>query len=208
MSNTTSKLVTPARLQQLLDCYGSSPTSWPEEERQDALTLLKNTPELHTLHGQTQQLDNFFTQHKEYEASMVDKNAMQLLQQRIMRDLPEQILDDKQDGIHKHDGRQGHSNRNKEYRSHRNRLWMSSLAASLFIVSLSLGVIHQIYGPGHTQLPPVASQHPANQQDNIMVSNDFDAWAWEDITGESVSDNNDNGAATMLALVDMELAAE
>jgi hypothetical protein len=196
MSNTTTKLVTPKRLRQLLDCYGSTPSAWPQDERRAALTLLKSSPEMETLRCQAQTLDNLLMQHQAQETNTMDTTAMQVLQQRIMHELPEQ------------DGDLHQAGHEPEHRSHRGRFWMGSLAASLFIVSLSFGVIHQLFGPNHIPVTPVTHPHVANQQNNAVASNDFDEWAWEDITGESLSNNTDSEPATMLALVDLELPAE
>ena len=88
---------------------------------------------------------------------------------------------------------------------------MGSIAASLFIVSLSAGVIHQLFNP---------ALDSANQQTSNMtrvdngdylnndLNNEFAQWAWEDITGESLTLDTDNDPTTLLALVELELAAE
>jgi hypothetical protein len=208
MNNTTSKLVTPTRFRQILDCYGSTPSAWPQDERQAALSLLKASPELQTLHDQAQTLDKLLIQQQKQESYTIDDSAMQALQQRIMRELPEQEVTDNRIDINRQSGRRDHSKPSSTHRSHRSHLWMGSLAASLFIVSLSVGVIHQLLGPGHTIVPPTDRQHVTNQQNNVTAYSDFDKWAWEDITGESLPNNTDNGPANMLALVDMELPPE
>ena len=208
MNNTTCKLVTPTRFRQLLDCYGSTPSAWPQDERQAALSLLKASPELQILRDQAQTLDKLLIQHQAQEAKAMDVQAVQVLQQRIMRELPVQEIAENRDDINKQSGSREHSNPSLARRSHRSRIWMGSLAASLFIVSLSFGVIHQLFGPGHTPVPPVDRQHVVNQQNNVTASSDFDEWAWEDVTGESLSNNSANVAANMLALVDMEISSE
>ena len=197
MSNVTTKLVTPTRLQQLLDCYGSSPSSWPEDERQAALSLLKGSPELITVRDQTQSLDNQLAQIHELEHNTVDQTAVQSLQQRIMNQLPEQELPGRNNSascnknITKGEGSTHHPQRSK--------VWIGSIAASLFIVSLSAGVIHQLFSPAHD---------PVSQQSSNIANNDFAQWAWEDITGESLAVETDNEPTTLLALVDMEFLAE
>lgn len=195
MRNTMTKLVTPTRFRQLLDCYGTSPSAWPEDERKAALTLLKTSSELQTMCDQAQSLDRLLAQHQAQDSSAQDAKAVQSLEQRIMHELPEQ------------DGIQNQAIAVSVHRPHRSRIWIGSLAASLFIASLSFGVIHQLFGPGHSTATSIVQPQIPDQQNNL-AGNDFDKWAWEDITGESLTTEIDNGPATMLALVDMELPAE
>ena len=92
MSNPTTKLVTQTRIRQLIECYGSSSASWPEEERQAALNLLQGLPELKSLRDQTRSLDNLLANYQALENHAIDERAMQSLQQRIMDQLPGQDL--------------------------------------------------------------------------------------------------------------------
>jgi hypothetical protein len=201
MTNPTTKLVTQTRLRNLLECYGSSPSSWPEEERQAALNLLKGLPELKTLRDQIRSLDDILAQYHEQGINAIDPLTTQSLQQRIMSQLPEQELPDSGDNDHtnKSEGSTRHP--------YRSRIWVGSIAASLFIVSLSVGVIDQLVSKGGS---------PTNQQSSNVVSNglnnglnnEFAQWAWEDITGESLTLEVEREPTTLLALVEMEFPAE
>ena len=77
---------------------------------------------------------------------------------------------------------------------------MGSIAASLFIIGLSAGVIHQLTNQ---------EQNLENTQNNSAQNgSEFDQWAWEDVTGESLTIDTDNDPTTLLALVELELPVE
>lgn len=185
MNSITTKLVTSTRLRQLIDCYGSESSSWPEDERQAALSLLKGSPELNQYRNDTRKLDKLLAQLQSTEIQTIDQTAMQSLQQHIMQKLPEQESNASNTSV-----------RNKN----RSRFWMGSIAASLFIVGLSAGVIHQLINPGQNIIGSQASISQAN--------NEFEQWAWEDVTGESLTIDTDNDPTTLLALVELELPVE
>jgi hypothetical protein len=212
--NVTTKLVTPTRFRQILDCYGGSPSSWPEDERQAALNLLNNSAELRALQDEVllldKPLDKLFAQTYALEHDAIDQHAVQGLQQRIMNQLPEQEPLAKPGKTEKDETSDG-STRSL----HHNRFWWASIAASVFIVSLSLGVIHQLNTPDHapsSDRTPVAQKSEDTGSDDIgsdnMGKNEFAQWAWEDITGESLSSDSDKDPTTLLALVELELPAE
>ena len=186
MSNPTTKPVTQTRIKELLECYGSSASSWPAEERQAALNLLKGSPELTRLREQTQSLDQAFMEHRVREISHTDQQAVQSLQQRILHQLPDQELPE------------SHEDRPAPH-PHRFGLWTRSIAASIFIASLTFGVINQLYNPENS-----SRAQPATD----MASNEFDQWAWEDITGESTESESEADPTNLYALVALELPAE
>lgn len=201
MSKVTTKLITATRLRQLLDCYGADSTSWPEDERQAALSLLRGYPELTNYREQIHALDRLLKQLKAQEDNVLDQQAVQTLQQRIMHNLPEQTLPASNN--HTHDHTTDNQVNSSRQSSHRSRMWMGSIAASLFIVSLSVGVIYQHVAP---------EQETGNMQTNHIAGNDlgdvFTQWAWEDITGETLATATDSEPATLLALVELELPVE
>jgi hypothetical protein len=232
--NMTTKLVTPTRFRQILDCYGSSPSSWPEDERQAALNLLKNSAELRALQDEAllldKPLDKLLEETQSLEKDAIDKDAIQGLQQQIMNQLfeqeppasprpanprpanlrPNNIRPANQSKTEANEARDGST-----HSLHRNRFWWGSIAASVFIIGLSLGVIHRLNSPDHA---PIADQIPVAQKSEDMGSddigsdnmgkNEFTQWAWEDITGESLTGDSDNDPTTLLALVELELPAE
>ena len=87
--------------------------------------------------------------------------------------------------------------------SNRSKVWMGSLAASLFVVSLSAGVIQQLFNSDHD----AAIQQTSNMASNEYI-NEFAQWAWEDITSETLTMDTDNEPTTLLALVELELPVE
>lgn len=189
MSNPTIKRVTPARLKELLECYGSSASSWPTEERQAAMNLLKGSPELTALRDQIQPLDNALMEYHDAENNLTDSQAVQSLQQRIMSQLPDQEWPE---------SNTVHTDRPTS-QPHRFRFWTGSIAASIFIASLSFGIIHQLVNSENKSLTPPATE---------LSDTEFAQWAWEDITGESLEAESENDPTTLYALVALELPAE
>ena len=189
MSKPTTRLVTQNRLKELLECYGSSSSFWPAEERQAALNLLNGSPELITQQSQIQSLDKLLMEYRNLESNSIDQRAVQSLQQRIMSQLPEQELPESNtDDI----------DRPTLY-PYRFRFLAGSIAASILVASLSLGVIHQLYPP---------ENNPTIQPSAEIASNAFSQWAWEDITGESIEPESENDPTTLYALVALEFPAE
>jgi len=194
MSKNTTRLVTDNRLLQLLDCYGSESESWPENERQAALSLLNGSQELRHYQAEVRELDTLLNQLKAQDNQSINQLDTQQLQQRIMQHLHEfepvsgSNIEELQ--ITKH-----HSAiwRHK----HRSRFWIGSIAASLFVVSLSVGVISQLIN---------STEH--QQVNQLQSSNEFIQWAWEDVTGESLAEETENEPAILMALVDLDIPAE
>ena len=196
MSNITTKLVTDTRLKQLLDCYGSESSSWPEDERQAAISLLKGSPELKHYREELRELDKHLSQFQVEENLAVDQPAIQSLEKRILSQLPEQTSTrDSSDII------QNSSNNVAPVKHiHRSRFWIGSIAASLFIVGLSAGVIHQLLSPGQNSINPQISK--------AQNDTEFARWAWEEVTGEPLMIDSESDPATLLALVELELPLE
>ena len=189
MSKPTTKLVTQTRIQELLECYGSSASAWPAEERQAAVNLLEGSPELNALHDQIQLLDRALMEYHNAEINHTDSQSVQSLQQRIMSQLPDR------------EGLELNADHNDKPASHphRFRFWTGSIAASIFIASLSFGIVNQLYQP--------ENDSPTSSSTDI-ASNAFAQWAWEDITDESVETESENDPTTLFALVALELPAE
>ena len=199
MSNPTIKRVTPGRLKELLECYGSSASSWPAEERQAAVNLLKGSPELNALRDQIQPLDDALMEYHETENNLIDPQAVQSLQQRIMRQLPDQQLPESSTA---------HNDRSAS-QAHLFRLWAGSIAASIFIASLSFGVINQLVNSEKNSLTPLSTELSNTEPSDTGLSDTaFAQWAWEDITGESLEADSENDPTTLYALVALELPAE
>lgn len=198
MSNVTTKLVTDIRLKQLLDCYGSEPSSWPEGERQAALSLLKGSSEHGHYREEIRELDKLLSRLQAREDIELNQTAIQSLEQRILGELPEQEVSASINSrITKPGANDSIAPAQNRYRS---RFWMGSIAASLFVVALSTGVVHLLFSP---------TQNAVNlQNSNLQPGNEFTQWAWEEVTGESPVIDSESDPATLLALVDMELPVE
>ncbi|WP_455198311.1 hypothetical protein [Kaarinaea lacus] len=205
MNNTTTKLVTETRLRKLLDCYGSDPSGWPEDERQAALSLLKGMPELKDYRDEIRTLDKLLEKQQTRDSIAITSEDIQSLQDRIMDRLPEQQSSQQSNEQHESDDRVIHiSQADPVKESHASRNWLGSIAAGLFIVSLSVGVLYQLFGTDvHTTDGRVAVTDSGN-----TMSNEFIQWAWEDVTGESLVADNDSDPATLLALVELEFPVE
>lgn len=201
MSRPVTTLVTQTRIKQLLECYGSSVSSWPEEERPAAMNLLGGSPELKILREQIQPLDNMLMQYRDVQSNSIDQHAAQSLQQRIMDQLPDQELAEIDHN----------NNDNSAHHPHRLRFWAGSIAASVLVASLSLAVIKQLYIPGSTSQNNSQNNSESNslaQLSSDIADNDFARWAWEDITGELLEAESENSSATLYALLELELPAE
>lgn len=185
MNNPRNKPVTQDRIKQLLECYGSAPAAWPEDERRAALNLLQGSPELKTLREQVRALDDLLTEYRESDNSALDSQRVQSLQQRMMDHLPDQVP-----AADNH----GHGDSTSS-RPHRLRFWMGGIAASALIASLALNVIDQTHSPDTRQTADIAGD-------------EFTQWAWEEITGESLEAESENDPSTMVALLAMEFPTE
>lgn len=180
MSNTTSKPVSQSRLKQILECYGSSPSSWPEDERQAALNMLAASTELKSLHDQATALDRQLARLRTMDSARIDNSARQSLQQKIMKQLT--IQDE---------GSAAYTTGQRQSIYHRLGLWGGSIAAGLLIAVLSFNALQQSIPLNHT----VAE---------IGGDDVFAQWAWEDITEESLNNDPENDPGTLMALVELE----
>lgn len=204
-----TKLVTPTRLRQILECYGGSPTSWPAAERQAALNLLQGSAELRALQDEAlfldKSLNTLLEETQELEHGTLDQHAVQRLQQRIMSQLPKQESPASDSSIYISSIHNSSLHNSSTHSGHQHNFWWGSIAASVFVVSLSLGVIYELNGPGHA---PITGQTNIAQTSESMDNDEFTQWAWEDITGESPADDSNNDPTTLLALVELELPVE
>lgn len=56
------KTVTAARVQQLIECYGTSYSAWPADEREAAIAILNKSPELQQARQEEARLDTILKQ--------------------------------------------------------------------------------------------------------------------------------------------------
>ena len=57
MSAKTSKLITPERVERILECYGSNPDCWPEDEKTAALSLIQHSAQLLKIQQEAEAFD-------------------------------------------------------------------------------------------------------------------------------------------------------
>ena len=62
MNGKTAKLISPERVEQLLECYGADPNSWPDDERATASALILHSDRLKQLQKEAEQLDKLLLQ--------------------------------------------------------------------------------------------------------------------------------------------------
>ena len=90
MAEQTTKPITKERVETLIDCYGGSPMTWPENERAAAQELLAHTPSLQRKCELAKRLDEVLTQHRATISDHANTNALNKLQTHILRQLDEQ----------------------------------------------------------------------------------------------------------------------
>ena len=187
MSHNPTQPITHARLTALINSYGCSPTLWPEDERSEALALLKASPDLQTLCDQEKPLDDVLTQYRQREDSTLNQDAVDFLERRIMRQLPEQ--DSPANNVTMLN--------QPKHKPQRFTIWAGSIAASVLVAVVSFGIFNQQFSTNVDK-----STHTSTSSPVQLVSDEFAQWAWEDITDELLDDESDNMPATIYALLE------
>lgn len=179
MNSKTAKLISPERVEELFECYGANPESWPDDERATALALIQNSSELQSLQREAEQLDQFLI--SGHDKLKTNAPVDSKLVARIVDHLPQQ-----------NNSRQPGSTSN---RKHSTRAlfdfsgWVGMVAASIAVFVISVSIIN-------LQTPPVSNEQPS------LVQVELDEWMWEQVTGESESE--DEEPMTIMALLEME----
>lgn len=179
MNSKTAKLISPERVEELLDCYGANRDSWPDDERATALALIQNSSELQRMQQEAEQLDQFLISGDD----KVDANAPvdSKLVSRIVNNLPEQNKAQQVGSAINH----AHSKRLLfDYHN-----WIGMAAASIAVFVISVSIMN-------LQPSSVPREQPR------LVQTELDEWMWEQVTGEL--DSEDEEPITMMALLEMD----
>jgi hypothetical protein len=161
----------------ILDSYGSRPEAWPAEERRITLACIQASPLLQQYQRQLAELDARIETEQEAAIRQLTPN-LSALQRRILSQLPEQTTPT-----------------TVQARTfwQRSRDWllprqlMPALVATMLVTVVFLT----------SQIPP--SNPPAADAD------EYEAWAWYDITGQELPIVAANSSLTMTDLVDLEI---
>jgi len=179
MNSKTAKLISPERVEELFDCYGANPDSWPDDERATALALIQNSSALQGLQQEAEQLDQFLISSDDKLESNAPVDSK--LVARIVDHLPEQNNSRPLGSA---------SNRKHSRRSFFNfNGWIGMAAASAAVLVISVSILN---------LQP--SSVPGEQ--SSLVQTELDEWMWEQVTGETESD--DEEPITIMALLEMD----
>ena len=179
MNTKTSKLVSPERAKDIIECYGADSSAWPADEKTSALSVIQHSSELQALLQETKQLDRLLDAGKLHETESEDTNKRLL--SNIVNNLPEQ---------EKHPKPEYRNTTQKQRQSFLNsNRWIGAIAASVAVFVISLSIV---------ELSPV-NVDPSNTKVAQLV---LDEWMWEDVTGEAMTEEED--PLTMLALLELE----
>ena len=179
MNAKTAKLISPERVAQLLDCYGANPKAWPEDERSTALALIQHSSELKQLQLDAQQLDQFLSAGD--SQGVMQARADSKLVAAIVSDLPQQ-----EEAVHLGSHSTGSQSSRSIFSSGN---WLGMIAASVAVFVISVSILEL--------KPATAPQTQLN-----LSQQELDYWMWEQVTGESVGE--DEEPLTMLTLLELE----
>ena len=180
MNGKTAKLISPERVRQLFECYGSNPDSWPLDEKVAALSLIQHSSELQELQKETSRFDEILNGYDVSNEIEVDVN--QDLLASIVNALPEQEARKNSQ----------YSNRKREDK-HRffdfNRT-IGAVAASVAVMVITFSIM------------TLAPETTHNRSANLASQAELDGWMWQQVAGEPAEDFDE--PLTMMALLELE----
>ena len=179
MSAKTSKLITPERVERILECYGSNPDCWPEDEKTAALSLIQHSAQLLKIQQEAEAFDELLVAGEEV-ADLSDTDNSELLKQ-IVGELP---MQDKYPDAAFKNKQLGH--KKSILNSHR---WIGAVAASVAIFVISMSIV---------ELRPVSVIPPLSN----LAQVELDQWMWEQEVGEVIDE--DGEPLTMMALLELD----
>jgi hypothetical protein len=180
MNSKTAKLISPERARALLECYGADARAWPEDERASASALIHHSAELRELQQQARSLDDVLKT-TEDQFPLLKEPADPTLVARIVDNLPPQ--DRSGGGM----TRSGSRYANKGFNHPRSFLSLAAAAAAVLVISMSIVNLHTL---------------PVNRKQPAPVASELDDWMWEQVTGESLDDNEE--PLTFMALLELD----
>lgn len=176
MNGKISKSVSIDRVHQLIECYGASVDSWPEDEKIPAQALLQASVGLQKCHSEAAQLDNIIElDAPEITSQLRGDSGNNSYVEKIVSQLPAQ-----EDGQHS-------PNSIYWFDSlwNKHRLMAASVVAMLVVVFI-------------LQSKPIVNP----QSDINLVQSELDQWMWEETTGLSQNDVEED--LTFMVLIELE----
>ena len=169
MSTNTVKLISPERVKTILDCYGSNPDAWPEDEKVAALSLIQHSSELRELQQEAVKLDGFLSEAvNELNLDGGDSNT---ILGKIVNSLPEQAGVQHPQFVNRDTG-----GKNSLFDWNKT---LGTIAASVAVVAISLS----IFNITPDSVKPVSSVAASQVE--------LDNWMWEQVVGESVDESDE-----------------
>jgi len=193
MNTGTAKLINEARVKELLDCYGADAEGWPQEERASAVTLIKHSADLRRYQQEAKRLDD--AMQIPQEKQNLDSRPGSDLVTSIINALPEQ---DRGNAVKLSD-----HFRTKQATAPKWWSYTALAAAAVLVLAVTFVMEQAIEQSKPTQptQPLVAAK---------VSRDDLHQWLWEQATGPSDDDeqdfsqNDSDGPATFMAMVDLE----
>ena len=184
MSNKTAKLISPERVEQLLECYGGNPKSWPDDERATALALIQHSSHLKQLQQEAQHLDHLLVQ-ADSVATAISPQAANVvpnadLVDRIVKNLPEQ------EKPTRHSGRGGSGTTRRPALLTGNWLSMAAASIAVFVVTFSIVELNSLH---------------SHQPKNAVTQQELNSWMWNQIGSDS--DSQDDEPLTVMSFLEM-----
>ena len=174
MNSKSEKSVSPERVEVLFDCYGANPDAWPEEEREMAVRLIKNSSELQARQREAEHLDQYLASgdNRPVNAEPVDSRLVA----RIVNHLPQQ---NKPESVATFPVREKRAKSSMfDVSNWIGGNWIGMAAASIAVVVISISIVNLEF-----------SSTP--QPEPRLVQVELDEWMWEQVTGETNSEEDE-----------------
>lgn len=180
MNSKTAKLISPERARVLLECYGADARAWPDDERASASALIQHSAQLRELQQQARSLDDVLKTGGD-QSPPLNEPADPALVARIVDNLPPQ------DRSGSTIQRSGFGFAGKGFNHPRSFLSLAAAAAAVLVISMSIVNLHTL---------------SVNRKPPAQVSAELDDWMWQQVTGESVDDNEE--PMTFMAFLELD----
>lgn len=165
----------------VLNAYGSNPAHWPPDERTRTLDCIARSPQLQHYQAEIARLDVCIANAQETSLDQIGMPAR--LQERILAQLPAQTS--------QHAASSSSDSGWRKYLA-----WL--IAPRLAIAYASLILLAIVLLLPHSSPPG----KPA------LASNEFEAWAWYDITGQELPTPGMPASLTLMDLVDPDVTED
>ena len=181
MNSKTEKLISPERVEELLDCYGANPESWPDDERATALALIQHSSDLQDLQREAEKLDLFLLNGADRLTANTPVDSK--LVARIVDNLPEQNQAGQYNSTSVSSASSGaRVNLNAWLGS--SWIGIAAASAAVFVISVSIMNLQQ-------------SSSVSREQPEIVQA-ELDEWMWQQVTGEVENEEEPISFMTLL----------